>query len=129
MDKTQIDKLFNIACTNAYRAYTQSIGCATLNQRLAFDKIKNPQPGDTVMEYSTIHDRSLDPVRIGILRNVSVEPCHEHDGKPIAECWNEEMDGPHECKQKYWYIELLDGTPYRWHNADFIRLFNGPWED
>ena len=108
----------------AYRATL--IGNAPPSTRLLFERMRNPRPGDLVLETTTYHREPWDPGGLGYLDRIVFEPmCTEDE-------WDDE-DGPYaSCPtDKVWYVRpfvpTADGkTEVRWHNADFIALPDGP---
>jgi hypothetical protein len=98
-------------------------------------RIRDPQPGDLVLEVSTITRQlradPFDACGLGILRRVADEPAftkEEHDEEQAAlaaaipdEPYEPEpYDPPLERVQ---YIDRLDGSgEFRWHNAEFIAI-------
>jgi hypothetical protein len=109
------DELISLLCVSAYNAYLGSFGGhdAAIRRHRWFT---DPQPGDLVMETSTIYAKSqYDNIRIGFLKSTAREPVYTP----------EEWDGDDEPipTEKVWYIEaLFDGEVKRWTNADFIRV-------
>ena len=99
------------------------IGNPPPSTRLIFERMRNPQVGDLVLETSTYYREPWDPGALGYLDRVGLEPiCSEEE-------WDEEEEGPYaSCPtEKVWYVRpfvpTIDGkTEVRWHNADFIAL-------
>jgi hypothetical protein len=79
------------------------------------------RPGDLVYELSTVwaKDRAADAV--GYLERVAWEPISDIDPEFT---WDEVEEGRPEPKWEVFYITTLDGRPYRWHNAKFLRVPN-----
>lgn len=98
----------------AHAAYILALGSRSPG---AFNRFKNPKPGDWVWESSTAYweDRAWNAV--GKLLRVEQEP--------IAMEWDEDKDGPRPT-ERVWYIELLDGRESRWVNAEFLKVPDCP---
>ena len=99
----------------AYSAYTLTLtGSAP---RGVFEWFKKVEPGQMVIETSTIFHRSCDQHGIGLLVKKTREPFpgdYGDEEPPLEDCW---------------YIKCLDGVVYRWTNADFVRVPESvsPW--
>lgn len=101
----------------AYSAYS-----LTLNGGAppgAVQWFKAVEPGQMVLETSTMFQRSRDRHGIGWLVKKTREPYpgdYGDDKPPLEDCW---------------YIECLDGVIYRWTNADFVRVPEtvSPWRE
>ena len=103
--------------------------CPSVDRR--WKRMKQPQPGDLVMEKSTAFMRQRNATNewaitrdghirsecgIGILLRTAIEPFPREDGDE----WDEVADGPWPT-EKVWYIRRLDDcSEFRWTNADFI---------
>lgn len=72
--------------------------------------MKNPEPGQWVVEHTTM-SREKALKAIGVLQRIAWEPV------PLDE-WSEAEDGPRPT-EKVWYIKNLLGEEIRWVNADF----------
>jgi hypothetical protein len=108
----------------AYSAWSLALGSRDLR---AFHWFKSPQPGDMVIETSTLHlvygerfvarrDETLQK-SVGRLVKKAVEPFHDDA------TWEEIKDGyGARPMQTVWYVANLDGTSCRWENADFVRI-------
>jgi hypothetical protein len=81
------------------------------------DQLQTPQPGDWVMEISTIWDERSDFDRIGRLILVRDEVVHYANEREDAFSDDEEV------YERYTYVERLDGTVFRWHNCELMRVF------
>lgn len=90
-----------------------------------FDRMRNPQPGDLVVERSTIGFAHGNGTRCGVLLRKVQEPMH------TAEAWKEAggADGEKIPEWTAWYIRLVfdDGREFRWTNADFIAIPQEVW--
>lgn len=75
-----------------------------------------------VMETSTIYMRERDECRFGRLLRKEREPICTR-AKWIEGGGSDDESIPTEL---VWYIELPDGTEYRWVNASFIRVLEEP---
>lgn len=74
--------------------------------------IAPPQPGDLIMEISTIWRRDRDAARLGRLVRCGREPIPD---------WEEERDGANPG-EVVWHIQPDGGEEHRWVNAHFIRV-------
>ena len=90
-----------------------------------YDLIYNPKPGDYVAETSTGYGPGRGGAtnfqkigRLILVRNEQVERCQED--------WGENEEDSY-YPEKYTYIELFDGTLFRWSNADFIAIPGHQW--
>lgn len=113
MIKEPVDLATVLRCA-AYSAYTLTLNSG---QQTAFEWFKKVEPGQMVLEISTIFDRSRDRHGIGRLVKKTREPYPADYGDeqtPLEDCW---------------YIECLDGVIYRWTNAGFVRVPEAvsPW--
>src|SRR5262249_8797173 len=82
-------------------------------------QLQTPRPGDWVMEISTIWDARSDFDRFGrliLMRNEAVSDV-DADGPGAA------FNSGDVVRERFIYIERLDGTLFRWHNCEFIRVF------
>ncbi len=79
----------------------------TYNNIRAYNLVKDPQPGDLVVELSTaLTDRESNFGRLILCREEFVP-------------FNEEPGGYYD---KFWYIETPEGTLARWHNCNFVKV-------
>jgi hypothetical protein len=117
--------LYRLIAINAYTAYRNTVvGNPAPAIAEQYARTTNPQPGDLVLEVSTIWKQSryaLEAPRaqypeLGFLLRVEMEPFPREEGE------TEPDDG---AREKVWYIQPLDGSvpEYRWVNANFIRVF------
>jgi hypothetical protein len=117
--------LYRLIAINAYMEYRNTlVGNAGPAIDAQYKRSTEPQPGDLVLEVSTVWKRNhyaLEAPReqypeLGFLLRVEMEPF------PRAEGETEPDDG---AREKVWYIRPLDGSvpEYRWVNANFIRVF------
>jgi len=101
----------------AYAAFSLSLGGSD-RQHDVFGRLNDVKLGDWVFEASTVHHAGSGHTGIGILRAWGRQPiCTEEE-------W-EEMGGPLDESVptvKYWDIELMDGTVFRWTNASFVKV-------
>ena len=107
------EQIIAILTRTASLAHSLAIGI-TPHQKAVRRGLDDTQPGDVVLEITTIGGRHedgspADAHRLGILRRVAQEPLCEEDGEVYG----------HETA---WHIELPDGREFRWVNAQFIRL-------
>ncbi len=93
------------------------------NKRERFARMKNPQPGDFVVEQSG-GLRQLDcAAAVGWLDRVEQEPAFAEDE------WDIETDGPMPLERVV-YIKTIDGRDYRWVNCSFVQVptYDGWWD-
>lgn len=103
----------------------EALWSASLNVKLKglYDLLKDPQPGDYVLENTTRLSEKHFPYRFGKLMKISREPFPLDD-----EAKKEyEENGEKVPEEKVFYIELPNGTEYRWTNANFIKVLDAPW--
>lgn len=100
-----------------YQAYSNClVGHAAPMVTRYFNRVKNPEPGDLVLETSTFYARDLrgyGHVAVGTLVERKVESLvYEEDGLE-SQPYQEEA----------WYVTpLTGGETIRWTNADFIAI-------
>lgn len=70
--------------------------------------------GDLVAENTTMHQREYDEYAIGRLVAHRREALHCEP--------EDEAEDFGRRSEEAWYLELLDGRLFRWHNASFIRV-------
>lgn len=124
-DEARPDAYFLIACAG-YAAYRNAmVGNPAPRVADYLARVDNPQPGDLVLEVTTIHRVPWKHAGLGWLLRIAREPVW------TPETWaEEEGDRPYsECPtQKVWYIDPLDPnvkeTPYRWEDAEFVTIPN-----
>ena len=114
-----VDYLLELIAINAYTAYRNTlIGNPPPAIKRYSERIRNPEPGDLVLEITNPGARAVD--RIGRLKSVGMEnPPPEEVSKAdydVAE-WGRPYP-PYE--ERIWRIETLDGREFRWWNANFI---------
>lgn len=138
-ERRLFSQLLRMVAINAYAAWTNTlVGNPAPAVKEQFERTTNPQPGDVVLETSTVwtwakHSdeapRDQYPA-LGVLLRVVQEPIvtAEQLSKLHAE-------GDHYVragetldeipKERVTYIRPLDGSvpEYRWTNASFIRVF------
>lgn len=93
-------------------------GCDVPNRKKLYDALSNPKVGDMVLEISTIYSEKHVGTRLGRLNKIAKEdfPYSEKDRQYFLE-----HDGRVPQETAY-YIELPDGTEFRWTNANFIKV-------
>ncbi len=122
MATTEFDA-WRLLAINAYAAYSNALMASgyALAARRQLERTIAPQPGDVVLETSTVWrwaryaeeaPRQQYP-ELGVLLRITHEPFPRQDG--------EENDGRLEIVH---YVRPLDGSvlEYRWTNASFIRV-------
>jgi hypothetical protein len=89
-----------------------------------FRRMKDPQPGDVVVEWSTLGFKRGDGTRCGVLLRKERGPTH------TLEDWKAMGGGDEEIPtQLVWVIRLDfdDGREFRWSNAAFIAIPTEVW--
>jgi hypothetical protein len=115
-------RLLRLIAINAYTAYRNTLIGDPPPALAAFgSRIRDPRPGDIVIETSTIYRwaqhadeaPSEQYPSIGILLRVADEPFPCEEG---------EIEPDENARERVYYIQPLDGSvpEYRWTNADFI---------
>ena len=109
-----------LLAVSAFRYYLATLEADSAS-RLAKEsaQLQEPRPGDWVMEISTIWDARNDFDRLGrlILVRDEVMPFSAAPGAAFND------DAEPALRERYTYIERMDGTMFRWHNCEFIRVF------
>ena len=82
-----------------------------------YERMKDAQIGDLVVEISTLHASQVAVDAVGILESAVYEPAFDD--------WDEDKEGEPCPKETAWYLRTLDGREFRWTNARFIAV---PWE-
>jgi hypothetical protein len=127
------ETLLRLIALNGYAAYRNAMAVPRTTIGDAFHRAIHPQPGDLVLEKTTVfrwagEDTSPGPA-LGYLLRVVQEPIvtqealdEMHRQGDYYNALDEKLDDI--PKEKVFYIKPLDGSvpEYRWHNADFIRL-------
>lgn len=134
MNDSQLRRLVGI---NGYMAYSNTlVGNPAPAIREQYLRTTNPVPGDLVLETSTYRhwawQEDGDPgAALGILLRVVDEPVatQEEHAAMLAEGDYYVGDGETYAdvpKERITYLRPLDGSvpEFRWHNADFIRVFS-----
>jgi hypothetical protein len=99
----------------AYNAYSLTLSPSSPPE--AFKWFKSVEPGQLVLETSTIFHRHRDCHGIGWLLKTTQEPFPgdwDNEPPPLETCW---------------YLKCFDGVVYRWTNASFVRVPDSvnPW--
>jgi hypothetical protein len=103
------ERLIEALAYNLYRATI--VGDPAPFVRELGTRMANPQPGDLVLETTTLRRPNSYGARLGRLLRIVDEPFPD---------WpDDEGDAPLE---RVWYITLPDGREYRWTNASFIAV-------
>ncbi len=76
-------------------------------------RLRNPQPGDWVIEMSKTPHHWPNRHSVGRLIMVREEPYHD---------WGDDADEPAPT-EKYWYIEDIDGALQKWYDCQFYMLY------
>ena len=92
------------------------------NVRKTYEDMGNPQPGDLVIEMSTVYRRTMQDKSprsicgIGYLESVTFEPYCS------IEKWREDGNEDDVPKERVFNLTLLDGRKFRWVNAMFLKV-------
>lgn len=122
MSEIDLEILARAFRRTVYNAYGNTlIGSAPKAITDAYNRMKNPQVGDWVIESTTVdgmrHANATDLDGVGILEDIAQEKVDFGDN---AEVWDEEVEGePHPTETVY-YIRTIDGRLFRWTNATII---------
>lgn len=105
----------------AYELWRASLCAGPQSIRDLFNELKDPKPGDLVMETTTHQMPKRDPLEgIGRLVSITREPLY------TPEAWKEAgaEEGEPIPTERVWTIALIfdDGRLFRWRNADFIKV-------
>jgi hypothetical protein len=112
-------ELLRVSAYELYRATLVGDPCEYV--RMLGEELRNPRPGDLVLETSTFWMKNRDPLEgIGRLLRIELEPIVL---KEQAEEYGY-TDGEEIPKHRVFYValEFDDGREYRWHNASFIKV-------
>jgi hypothetical protein len=117
-----------IAC-NAYLVYDSCLtGNPSSKVSQRFKKISHPEPGDYVLEISSFDCEYDVGNRVGILIQITQEPIWDWNSMDEETKRLNEYNVPEDIpKDKYYYIETLEGKLQRWHNCQFIKIIS-PYE-
>ncbi len=118
MEKAKVVSLLKGA---AYQTWRATLCAGPQSIRELFEELRNPKPGDLVMETTTHGMKKRDPLEgIGRLVSVMQEPMY------TQEAWKEAGydEGEPIPTERIWIIELIfdDGRQFRWRNAQFIKV-------
>jgi hypothetical protein len=109
----------------AYETWRASLCAGPQSIRDLFNELKDPKPGDLVMETTTHRMKNRDPLE-GIGRLVSIT----HEPMYTLEAWKEGggVDGEPIPMETIYTIALIfdDGREFRWRNASFIKVKTEP---
>lgn len=114
---TALEQAASFIGAAGYQAYSN---CIVGNQAPAikryFDRVRNPEPGDLVVETSTFYARDLrgyGHVAVGTLVERKIESLvYEEDGFE-----------PDPYEEEAWYVTpFTGGETIRWTNAEFIAI-------
>lgn len=131
--------LLQLIAINAYAAYCNVLmGTSAPRGREIFERMTHPEPGDLVLETSTIWQaaRHAEDVPkqlpcLGVLLRVVDEPVCTQADLDAMHAEGDSYTSPNESladipRERVWYIQPLDNSvpEYRWTNASFIQVFN-----
>lgn len=129
--RTERPSIYRLLAIAGYTAYSNSlVGSQAPKVAEYFERIRNPQAGDLVVETSTIHHEDWNPAALGWLLDIADEPVEteEEHRAMLAEgdYWKTKNEGYDAVPlERVWCVEPLDPDapcPFRWHNADFISI-------
>lgn len=136
MNEFQLRRLVGI---NGYMAYSNTlVGNPAPAISAQYQRTTHPFPGDLVLETSTFrHWASKENGEPGpalgvLLREVDEPVLSEDEYAALHEAGNyyDHKDETYADipKERVIYVRPLDGSvpEFRWHNADFIRVFSSP---
>lgn len=119
MTDEQTATVLRLLAVSAYRYYMATcVGNPAPAVKADYELLTHPRPGDWVLEASTAWFAQHDADRIGRLIVVRDEITPYEDEETAA------LNDHEELHDTFTYIERIDGTLRRWHNCDFIRVFD-----
>lgn len=128
---TPREELARLIAMAGYAAWCATlIGNAPPSTKALYDRMRAPQPGDLVVETSTLHRTPWDPGAVGRLLRTAMEPRWTRE-RWIAD--GGDADEPIRTEQ-IWYVAPFvptqDGRDeVRWWNASFIAIPDVPSVD
>lgn len=121
------NRLLQLLVANAYANYAQSLhGCSAPIGKDRFDFFKKVQVGHLVMETTTLHMKNYHRYRIGTLLTDQLEP---YGTDEWWEANKAEYDGKRPMERVYTIKPLLSNKPFRWMNANLIRVVDNLFGD
>lgn len=113
-------ELLSLLIASAYATWCSNLIGGPQVSHERFEFLKNPKPGDLVMETSSMFMRSNDVHRIGWLVTDQQEPYG------TDEWWEENKadygDQSRPMERVYTIKRLIGGETFRWTNASMIRV-------
>lgn len=116
------ERLVRLLKNVSYNLYCASLCSGPPKLAALFDELRNPQPGDLVMETTTHLMESCDPKEgIGTLVAVGMAPYYATREEARAAGYDDDEPIP---ERLVWDIKLdfADGRMSRWENAIFIKV-------
>ncbi len=107
---------------SAYQLWLASLCAGPKHLADLFAELKDPKPGDLVMETSTFYMKSHNPLEgIGVLEGVGQAPYFKTREQARAAGYKDDEALP---TRLVWDLRLIfDGNrPFRWENASFIKV-------
>lgn len=103
------DEILSVLEANAYAVSGLAFGPTDKNRRW-YEYIYNPQPGDLVLEVSTIGADRAKGKRFGRLVKIEREfvPSQDPDDEGYYDT--------------FYHLELPDGSEFKWWNCRFVRV-------
>lgn len=112
--------LLRILIASAYAAWCSQLISGPPKTLERFRWFKNFEPGQLVMEVTSLHQEAQNEYRIGHLLSVGMEPFHsDEEWEQVKAEWKGQ---PRPTEKVYRIRTLVHGTEFRWRNADFIRV-------
>jgi hypothetical protein len=120
-DTDTLNRLLRLLAVNAHQAYLLSLGGnPSGRQRDTCEAMRNPKPGDVVLEISTFYRRSIEERNcVGVLDRIAMEEV-DFPGDTREEILAQ-FDGVWPT-ERVWYLRGYDGNEHRWTNAAFIAV-------
>lgn len=119
MNKNQITDLVRLILHNARIVWSCCcVGNPCQMHKERYEIINNPKPGDLVVETSSLKMWDENPLN-SLGRLIAVKEM------PIDHI---EWDDEEKPLETYWFIETIDGQLMRWHNCNFIVVFETSFE-
>lgn len=119
IDEQMTATLLRLLAVSTYRYYLATcVGNPAPAVKADYELMTHPRPGDWVMEITTAWFAQHDTDRIGRLVAIRDEVMPYEDEETAT------LNDHEELRDKITYIERMDGTLCRWHNCDFIRVFD-----
>lgn len=116
------ERLVRLLKNASYNLYCATLCSGPPKLAALFEELRNPKPGDLVMETTTHLMKSRDPKEgIGTLVAVGMAPCYATREEARVAGYEDDEPIP---ERRVWDIALDfdDGRLFRWENASFIKV-------